>query len=351
MADRWLVSALGACTPVGRDPWSSAAAVRAGISGFAAHPRMIDSAGKPMHVAMAPWLDPALPVVDRLVSLLEGALDQSLLSLASQQLSGLKLALALGLPHARPGLPSDLGPRVVAQLKRRYGGLLQSAAVFSAGHAAGLVALDAAARKLARGDVVACLVAAVDSYMAAESLEWLEGCDQLHGAGPYNNAWGFIPGEGAASCLLLGAAQASTWGLQPLAGFLGSGVAVEGKCIKTDTVCIGEGLTAAFQQVLQALPAGHQVTDVYCDMNGEPYRADEYGFACLRTREHFVAATDFRAPADCWGDVGAASGLLGVTLAAAAGRKGYARGPLSLVWASSEPGERAAVLLHAGREG
>ena len=30
-----------------------------------------------------------------------------------------------------------------------------------------------------------------------QSLEWLEACDQLHSAGPLNNAWGFIPGEGA----------------------------------------------------------------------------------------------------------------------------------------------------------
>ena len=37
--------------------WSSAAAVRAGISGFAEHPFMIDTAGEPMRAAIAPWLD------------------------------------------------------------------------------------------------------------------------------------------------------------------------------------------------------------------------------------------------------------------------------------------------------
>ncbi len=33
--------------------------------------------------------------------------------------------------------------------------------------------------------------------------QWLEENDQLHGAGPLNNAWGFIPGEGAGAVLLV----------------------------------------------------------------------------------------------------------------------------------------------------
>ena len=48
------VVSLGASTPVGRCAWSSAAAVRAGISGFGQHPYMIDTAGEPMRVARAP---------------------------------------------------------------------------------------------------------------------------------------------------------------------------------------------------------------------------------------------------------------------------------------------------------
>ena len=57
MAERVVIVALGACTPVGRDAWSSAAAVRAGISGFVQHPYMIDTAGEPMRAAIAPWID------------------------------------------------------------------------------------------------------------------------------------------------------------------------------------------------------------------------------------------------------------------------------------------------------
>ena len=82
-------------------------------------------------------------------------------------------------------------------------------------------------------------------------------------------------------------------------------------------------------------------------MNGEPYRADEFGFTALRTKEHFESASDFVAPADCWGDVGAVGGLLHIVLACAAAAKGYAGGELAFAWASAEGGQRAAALVAA----
>jgi 3-oxoacyl-[acyl-carrier-protein] synthase-1 len=178
-----------------------------------------------------------------------------------------------------------------------------------------------------------------------ETLEWLEANDQLHGAGPLNNAWGFIPGEAAGAALVIGEEALDRAGVEPLARVLSVGRGIEPNRIKTQTVCIGEGLTAAFREGLAGLPSGTRVTDMVCDMNGEPYRADEFGFACLRTKEAFESASDVIAPADCWGDVSAASGPLGVLLSAAAGRKSYANGRYALVWASSEGGERGAALL------
>ena len=87
-----------------------------------------------------------------------------------------------------------------------------------------------------------------------------------------------------------------------------------------------------------------------CDQNGEAYRADELGFMLVRLSERFRGGSDFLAPADCWGDVGAASVPLFVILAAAAAERGYARGPHYLVWASSEGGERGAALLRLNIE-
>lgn len=351
MSEPVFITGLGANTPVGRGAWASAAAVRAGISGFTQHPFMIDTAGEPMRAAIAPWLDVGVTGVDRLEALLFPAIDEALSVVAAPPASPSRWAIALGLPSPRPGLAEDIGAELTRRLARRYASVFGSSALFAAGHAAGLLGLKASCTKLSEGALDACVVAGVESWLEPETLEWLEQCDQLHGAGPLNNAWGFIPGEAGAALLLVSESAARAMALRPLAAVLGVGSAHEPKRIKTETVCIGEGLTEAFRAALARLSAGGKVTDVYCDMNGEPYRADEFGFATLRTKEFFESASDFVAPADCWGDVSAAGGLLHAVLACAAARKGYAAGPLAFVWASAELGERAAALLACGEPG
>lgn len=338
------VVGLGAATCVGRDAWSSAAAVRAGISGFTQHPYMVDSAGERMNVALVPWLDIGICGVERLQSLCFAAIDQALQALTGRA-SGLRTALALALPAPRPGLDAEIPGGLMGAVKKRYQGIFQAIAAFPNGHAAGLLALDAAQRRLAQGAMDACVVAGVDSYMEPETLEWLERCDQLHSAGPLNNAWGFVPGEGAAALVLVRTELMEQFRDILLAQVLGVGSAMEAHRIKTATVCIGEGLTTAFRAALQSLSPGETISDVYCDMNGEPYRADEYGFTCLRTKEYFQSASEFIAPADCCGDVCAAGAPLQIALAAIAGSKGYANGTTSLIWASSEGGERGAAVM------
>lgn len=337
--------ALGASTALGRDAWASAAAVRAGICGFTQHPYMTDTVGEPMRAAVAPWLDIDLSGVERFEALLFPAIDQALIPLADGRAGPVRIALSLGLPAPRPGLAEDLQAALVKSLWAKYRPLFSAVAAFPNGHAAGFLALDAAMSKLAQGAFDACVVAGVDSYIEPETLEWLEENEQLHGAGAQNNAWGFIPGEGAGALLLMRDEFSRKVQLAALASVVGVGTAFEPKRIKSETVCLGEGLTQAFQGALEALPSGEKVTDVYCDMNGEAYRGDEYGLTCLRTGEAFASAADFIAPADCWGDVGAAGAPLHLMLAAIAGAKGYAKGQTALAWASAEGGERGAALM------
>lgn len=343
MTEHGCIAAVGASTPIGRDAYSSAAAVRAGISGIVQHPHMIDSAGEPMRAALAPWLDIGLGGAARFEALLLPAIDEVLTPFGTEH--SLRLALALGLPAPRPGLPEHLRDIVAAAALRCYGRWVTTVACFECGHAAGLVALDSACGRLAAGDLDGCIVAGVDSYLDPQTLEWIEACDQYHGAGRLNNAWGFLPGEAAGALLILRPSVAHRLGAAVLARILSVGCAQEDKRIKTETVCLGEGLTAAFRAGVEGLPKGGLISDIYCDMNGEPYRADEYGFTCLRMGELLPDASGFNAPADCWGDVCAASGPLSVALAVIAGQKRYARGRHALAWSSSEGGERAAALI------
>lgn len=344
--DALQILGLGACTPIGRNAWASAAAARAGVCGFSEHPYMVDTAGEPMRIARAPWLDVGLDVTARLSALLLPAIEEALAPLT--ELGGnvsLRIGLALALPPPRPGRPDGLADEVLEAIRGRMGDRFIRIARFEVGHAAGHMAVAAAEAGCARDAFDACVVVGADSYLAPETLEWVEACDQLHGGGPLNNPWGFIPGEAAGAVLFGSPRLAQLCGIAPLGELVSVGIGMESKLIKTGEVCVGEGLTQAFRAALQALPFGEQVHNVFCDLNGEAYRADEFGFAALRTGEHFCAASDFIAPADCWGDVGAAGSPLHIALAVIASCKRYDKGPLSLVWGSSESGERGAVLL------
>jgi 3-oxoacyl-[acyl-carrier-protein] synthase-1 len=310
---------------------------------------MIDSAGEPMRVGLVPWLDIGLTGVERMEALLLPAIESALMSAVDTRKPLPSVALALSLPLARPGLHSQVESLLRDVISRKFGTAFASVATLSHGHAAGLMALDLAGKHIADGRFDACVVAGVESYLEPDTLEWLEKNDQLHGAGALNNAWGFVPGEAAGAVLICNEITIDRLGLEALALVRRVGTSIERNRIKTDTVCIGEGLTAAFRGGLSGLPEGALVTDVFCDMNGEPYRADEFGFAALRTKESFVSASDFVAPADCWGDVSAATGPLLVALAAVAGAKAYSNGSQSFIWASSESGERGAALLDVRR--
>ena len=344
------VVGLGARTPVGMTLPASAAAVRCGITGFTEHPFMVDSAGKKMIVARAPYLgDETGP--DRLVTLGAHAALEALAPVARIRDRAKEIAVTLCLPGTRPGQPTmskAIASRFAAAL--RDSGLVARVQTIDLGHAGGVLAIQAAQRDLAAGTQEFHLVGGVDSYMEPETLEWLEKCEQLHSAGPANNAWGFIPGEAAGFCLLASEKARLHYQLSASCRVLAAGVARESSLIKTDTVCIGLGLTAAVREALTALPDGIKVDRIICDQNGEAYRADEFGFMLVRLSERFNGGSDFLAPADCWGDVGAASIPLSIALAAAAAERGYARGPYYLVWASSEGGERGAALLQLNLE-
>jgi 3-oxoacyl-[acyl-carrier-protein] synthase-1 len=338
------VVGVGAVTSIGRTAWASAAAVRAGVSGFTQHEFMVDSVGTPMTVASFPWLKEDRGISARVEDCLVGAIRESLFQLPKNS-DHSSIVLILNLPSHRPTLPPDLAKRMDKRLRLDFAGVFERVSITEAGHAGGFAALHSAMQILADRPQTVCVVAGADSYLDPDILEWLESTDQLHGAGERNNAWGFVPGEGAGALLVATSDTMKRTELVALGYVRAVGLGRETQLIGTGSVCLGIGLTNAVRQALAGLPDDQKVTDVYCDMNGEPYRADEFAFLVSRTREKFISASHFVAPADCWGDIGAASALLLVGLACIAGRKGYSRGRSALVWASSVNGERGAAVV------
>lgn len=336
----------GAQTPVGRYVLAAAAAVRCGISAYAEHPFMIDKHGEPMVVARADWLDETLPLADRIVKLAVDAAEEALHPLAAQ-LPALRRQMRVHLALSVENLPDPVQRQNVLDRFASEAGFASAAPPIESvveGNAGGLLALENACRQLRRGEAELCLVGGADSWLDPERLEAVDFAGRLHSV---NYSWGFTPGEGAGFCLVTTGAMARRLGLPPLAELLAVATAQETKLMGTKTVCIGEGLTAAFRGVLKpGQSESKRVAHCYCDFNGETYRADEYGFTICRTRESFEDPGSFTAAAECWGDVGAASGALALTLPLAAWSRGYAKGPVTLAWSSSARASlRGAALL------
>jgi 3-oxoacyl-[acyl-carrier-protein] synthase-1 len=335
---------VGARTPLGLTSPASAAAVRAAVGAIREHPYFVDKAGEPMCVAMDAVLSPDLNGADRLHALALPAIKEAIDPLDGLMSMKAPLPLILGLPESRPGLSPTLGRDLAVRLDKSLQSPGVRTTIIPHGHSAGLMALEEAWRQIISGQTDFCLAGGLDSYLEPETLEWLDQERQLMSA---QNRSGFPPGEGAGFCLVTSSSIARRYGLEVLAWVVSVATTMEENRIKMETICIGKGLTAAIIKVSGALELPSEKIDfTYCDLNGERYRSEEFTFALLRTQAAFRDPIDNLTPADCWGDVGAASGPLFVTLAIASSQRGYAKGPRTLLWTGSEGGQRSAALLH-----
>jgi 3-oxoacyl-[acyl-carrier-protein] synthase I len=335
---------VGARTPVGLSVDASAAAIRGALSVIRQHPYFVDKEGEPIRTTRDALLPVELDATDRCVELARSAASEAVRPLLGHRVVVDEIPTIVGLPEPRPGRSADLERLIATDLTETAGklGVRLDVQTLACGHSAGLMALDVALKRIGAGEIDLCLIGGVDSYIEGETLEWLDQNRQLMSGA---NRSGFPPGEAAGFCLLAASTIVRQMSLTPLAGITAAFTSVELNRIKTETICIGEGLTAAIRGACAApgTRAG-KVEQTWCDMNGERYRSTEYTYALLRTHTLFER-TRVAHPADCWGDVGAASGPLFAGLAVQSWSRGYATGPRALLWTSSESGHRAAAVL------
>jgi 3-oxoacyl-[acyl-carrier-protein] synthase-1 len=336
---------VGARTPVGKKAAPTAAAVRAGIVGLGDHPFMVDSVGDLMPGALDAEIDPRIMGPRRFLLLAESALREACEPLHGVRTLPPDAPLYLGLPEVRPGFTAQDAAQISSGMSQLEGlpVKLTKVTVFTEGNAAGLSALAKAMEHMNQGGVDMCLVGGVESYFHPDTMEWLDENRQL--ANSVSRS-GFIPGEGAGFCLLATEPARGRMGLKSLARLRAVAVGKESKLIKTAEMCFGEGLTATVREAVSGLRLPNErINDIICDMNSERYRAEEWGFVCLRISQFFDDPTAYQSPAECWGDMGAASGPLFVMLACKVAERGQGKGSRTLLWASSELGWRGAAVL------
>ena len=340
------IVATGTRSPLGLRSAPSAAAFRAGINRLGEHPFLIDRLGSPMVAALDAKLNPALSANDRCIALAQHALGELSDALGNAN-PRTRIPLYLALPELRPGFVREDAAEIEARLQHTTGlafelGPIQ---VYLRGHAAGVLALEAASFHLSRGVDDLCIVGGVDSYFHPETMHWLDSHRQLAGEDGRSS---FVPGEGAGFLLLSVRNAHLRLGVDLLARIVCCDTAIERNLIKTADLCLGEGLTTAVANAAKHLGHGERINDIVCDINGERYRGQEWGFVALRLARYFDDPLSYHSPAGSWGDMGAASIPLFAMLACQAAARGYSNGPRTMLWASSEQGMRGAVIIETG---
>ncbi|PIE19646.1 MAG: hypothetical protein CSA65_01885 [Proteobacteria bacterium] len=336
------IVAIGLRSPIGLSPDAAAAAYRAGFSRLSDHPFMVDGLGEPVRGCLDPHLDARIVGHERLSALLDFVLRYALIQLAP----GHPLPpLLLALPEHRPGFAQADEDAIQTRLSSSLPGL--RCGVFGRGHAGSLEAIRVACQEQLGPSCGVCLVAGVESYFEADTIEWLADNRQLLDE---ETRGGFFPGEGA-GCLVLATEAARRRAQLPSLGVIrGAGSALESALIRTDAINRASGLITAIDHAYHGFRLPSDAVDcVYSDVNGEAYRQDEWGLAQLRRPISFKypvgrpAHCEF--PVKAWGDQGAAAGVLLAALACADWRHGWAFGRRAMLVASSEGGLRSAVII------
>lgn len=344
------ICGVGMVSPVGTDVISSCAAIRAQVCGFREvedihYLRGEHERDERTPVIMAPVfrVRPADPVADLLLEALRDLAGGAGLRRSQSSPLRLRVCLPPWAPAARPGPERE---RFLQSLAQRAGVTTIEAVAAPAEDSAGMLAavVEAAEQIAQAGPRVAepCLVAGVGSYFDPKTLAELEALGRLKSA---TNRDGFIPGECGVVLLLEAVEVARERGVRPLAILRGWGRDMEPRSLASGEISSGQGLARAIKQAFASVEATTGVTWVACDLNGESYRASEWGLvqASLPALVGTVRATWH--PADCIGDVGGASGGVLLATVARAFARGYHPAQRALVWTGSDRGARSAVIV------
>jgi 3-oxoacyl-[acyl-carrier-protein] synthase-1 len=347
------VTGASAFTAVGDDIVQTGTSIRAGISGLrrqdtyeTAGPDPEWDEGQPLISAPVRELDPHLDGPARLEALIARAIADLAASAALKRAEVQRGGLLLALPEVDPAVERwDLGRSFAPALARRTGLAWKHVRVSTAGHAAVFELLGEASALLARGEIDVCVLAGVDSYLNVDRLAYLDAAYRIKSP---RNLDGFVPGEAAAALLLEaagGGSEGRDVGRAPRRAAGGVitalGLGREPETVRGDKPSSGAGLT----QALRAAVGPEGAPWVLCDLNGESYRAFEWGIAAARLGARLGLVRRLVLPALGMGDVGAATGAILVGAVLEAFRRGHAPADAATLWTSSDGPLRAAVRI------
>lgn len=241
-----------------------------------------------------------------------------------------------------PPKPEPLGGSRLMEFMLSRAGLAfpqRNCRVHRAGRVGFVRALSDALRAIAQGSFERCIVGAVDCCFDPGFLVAAAGLRILRTG---DNPVGFLPGE-AACFLLLERPGPAIRGLCVCGVAFGEGAPGEFDETPSTGECLADTVAAAIESSRPKIP---EVGYWLGDLNGTERRAIDWGHAIVRLQGRY-RFPNLRTwiPAASFGEIGAASGAVGIAMVLKAHERGYAPGATSVVWLSAESGHRAAIVL------
>lgn len=303
---------------------------------------------EPIQAAFAPIGYEGEALAARLVTIALPAMEEALRSAGLGRSALAKSRVAVGLSSTPASIPeAALGRTLIAGL--RHEGALpadQEVQFHFKGHAAGAAAVEEAIGNLRSGACQIAIVGGVETFLDPQRLDFLDRNFRLKSSRAPD---GYIPGEAAVFCVLEMREAALRRGARPLATLASVVLADEPAPQSPDEPPTATGLCDAVRRALEMAAsqdgAARASGWVLSDFNGERRRAKEWALALTRLNSALGDDVTLWHPAESFGDVGAASVPLLVSIAATAYRRGVAPRPTALVLASSDPGPRCALLV------
>jgi 3-oxoacyl-[acyl-carrier-protein] synthase I len=312
------IAGMGMITPVGHNVATTVAAIRASKSAYGISEYDTDE-GEPIIMARVP--DGVFEHLqcefeeegntfnlrhERMIRMAIVAVRESVAKVNPNE--AVPLILAMPTDHAQetgytpfvPALAHNLKPWVSPSLTRRI----------STGRAVGIEAIHFAFQYLMDREEDYILVTGVDSCDDESFLQQYR--DRLLSPGA---ADAFAPAEGACALLLTRHIELAEQKNGHVIALNPPFIAAEEGHLFSDIPYQGDGLDRAFKGVLASQPV-KSIHAIYSSMNGENYWAKEYGVAYLRNKEKFTEKCKTEHPADCYGDLGAATGTALIITAA-----------------------------------
>ncbi|MFM0145933.1 hypothetical protein [Paraburkholderia sp. RL18-085-BIA-A] len=337
MSDRSIaILNTGLVTSVGLSAPAACAALRAKISN-PTETRFIDSNGEWI-MAHQVSLHPPSYGLNKLARMTAMAISEVLDSALKTEWDRLPVILCvaeLDRPGRTQGLEDALFEQIQSELGVRFAA---SSAIVPHGRVSVAIALTRARALVHESKAARVVIAAVDSLLSWPTVSHYEQHDRLLTSA---HSDGFMPGE-AAGALLLGAPGERTGELL----CTGIGYGREPAHVNSEEPLRAEGLSQAIEAALaDAERKLHEIDFRITDSSGEQYYFKEATLALSRVLRVRKQEFDIWHPAECTGEIGAASGVSMLSAAKAACEKRYANGSNILIHMSNDAGQRAALVL------